>query len=195
MTRRNRKLILASSSPRRRELLREAGYRFEVMPPGDVESCGLCSGESPAELVARLALRKALDVARQVDDGLILASDTVAECQGQILGKPADEAHARSMLNTLSGREHRVYSGLCLVAAPAGEPDVRVDCTLLRMDRLSTAQIEAYLATEQWIGKAGAFGFQDGLDWVHIVRGSQSNVVGLPMELLETMLAQARDAG
>jgi len=183
-------LILASSSPRRRELLNEAGYRFTVDPPGDVESCGMCSGEAPAELVAKLALRKALDVAPRVERGLLVACDTVAECDGQILGKPEDEAHARAMLKQLSGKSHRVYSGLCVVDLPAGEPDVRVDHTELRMDPLSAAAIEDYLASDQWIGKAGAFGYQDRLGWVHIVEGSESNVVGLPMELLEQMIAE-----
>ncbi len=92
------------------------------------------------------------------------------------------------MLQLLSGREHRVYSGLCVWDYPAGEPDVRVDETVLSMDRLSETQIEDYLASGQWEGKAGAFGYQDRLGWVHILTGSESNVVGLPMELLAAML-------
>jgi septum formation protein len=182
-------LILASASPRRRELLQEAGYEFEVVVPSVEAECGVCSGETPPELVARLAYQKAVDVGPRVGRGLILACDTVAECQGQILGKPADEAHARQMLQLLSGREHRVYSGLCLWDYPAGEPDVRVDETVLRMDPLSDRQIEGYLASGQWEGKAGAFGYQDQLGWIHILRGSESNVVGLPLELLAAMLS------
>ena len=120
--------------------------------------------------------------------GLILGCDTVAECNGQILGKPADPEHARAMLSTLSGREHRVLSGLCLWRVPDGEPMVDVAVTRLRMDELSPEQLDEYLAGEQWEGKAGAFGYQDGLDWVHVIEGSESNVVGLPMELLAEML-------
>lgn len=182
------KLILASGSPRRRMLLAEAGFDFDIVLPAEGAECGVCSGEMPPEHVARLAWQKAADVAPRVERGLILACDTVAECKGQILGKPRNEAHAREMLRTLSGREHRVYSGLCLWQRPAGEPLVEVDCTVLRMDQLGDEQLEAYLATGDWEGKAGAFGFQDGLDWVHIVEGSESNVVGLPMERLARML-------
>jgi septum formation protein len=182
------RLILASRSPRRRALLAEAGYAFEVYRPSEAAECGVCSGETPAELVARLAYQKAADVAGQISQGLILGCDTLAECHGQILGKPDNEEHARAMLETLSGREHRVYSGLCLWRVPGGEPDVRVAVTTLRMDKLAPEQLDSYLAGGQWEGKAGAFGYQDGLDWVHIIEGSESNVVGLPMELLDEML-------
>ena len=182
------KLILASRSPRRRELLAAAGYAFEVQPPSEAAECGVCSGESPAQLVARLAYQKAADVARRIGRGLVLGCDTVAECQGQILGKPADQEHARAMLKTLSGREHRVLSGLCLWNVPDGQPVVRVAVTTLRMDELTPQQLDQYLAGGQWEGKAGAFGYQDGLDWVHVVEGSESNVVGLPMELLAEMV-------
>jgi septum formation protein len=190
MAKRPEHLILASRSPRRRELLAAAGYSFEVRPPDDSAECGVCSGESPAQLVARLAYQKAANVARQVEWGLVLGCDTVAECQGQILGKPADSQHARAMLAALSGREHRVLTGLCLWSIPDGEPAVRVAVTMLRMDPLSPEQLEVYLESGQWEGKAGAFGYQDGLDWVHVVAGSETNVVGLPMELLDEMLRE-----
>jgi septum formation protein len=184
------KLILASRSPRRRELLAEAGYSFEVCAPSDAAEGGLCSSEEPAQLVARRARQTAADVARQLGAGLILGCDTVVECGGQLVGKPADEAHARRMLETLSGREHRVLSGLCLWRKPGGLPLVRVATTRLRMDELSDGQIADYLASAAWEGKAGAFGYQDRLGWVHVLEGSESNVVGLPMELLAEMIAE-----
>jgi septum formation protein len=184
------KLILASGSPRRRQLLTEAGYTIEIVVPSETAECGVCSGESPPELVARLAYQKAADVSTRVGPSLIVACDTVAECHGQILGKPQDETHARKMLELLSGREHSVYSGLCLWKVPEGEPLVEVDRTTLRMDPLSTMQIDDYLATGLWEGKAGAFGYQDGFPWLHVVAGSETNVVGLPMELLAKMLAK-----
>lgn len=196
------RLILASRSPRRRQLLAEAGYAFDVMPPADENEPGACSGESPERYAARLAEAKAADTAAQlaavprdaseviVACDVILACDTVAECQGQILGKPADEHHARRMLQLLSGREHRVISGLCLCPLATGRPRTAVDITRLRMDRLSEAQIEEYLASGLWEGKAGAFGYQDRHGWLHVVSGSESNVVGLPLELLARMLGE-----
>jgi len=186
-----RKLILASRSPRRRELLAEAGYQFDVVPAANSVECGVCSRESPAEVVARLAYEKAADVARRVGQGFILGCDTVAECNGQILGKPPDIATARRMLQLLRGREHRVLSGLCLWDYPDAQPDTRVAVTRLKMDEISDRQLDEYLDSYQWEGKAGAFGYQDRLGWIHIIEGSESNVVGLPMELLHKMLADS----
>jgi septum formation protein len=94
------------------------------------------------------------------------------------------------MLQLLSGRTHQVYSGLCLWQRPGDQRLVDVDRTDLVMDSLTAEQLEDYLDTEAWVGKAGAFGYQDGLDWVHVRQGSETNVVGLPMELLERMLQQ-----
>lgn len=185
----NGPLILASQSPRRRQLLEEAGYEFEVIAPGPQAECGVCSGEAPEKLVRRLARAKAADVARRVARGTVLGCDTVAECLGQVLGKPADEAHARRMLQLLRGRPHRVLSGLCVWRRPTDAVRVNVAVTHLRMADISDAELDAYLATDAWIGKAGAFGYQDGVPWITLLEGSESNVVGLPLELLHTMLA------
>ena len=193
------RIILASQSPRRRELLAAAGYAFDVIAPASDVECGVCSESGPAKLVAELALRKATAIMAQVviadadrRGQLLLAADTVAECDGFILGKPRDETDARKMLEQLSGREHRVYSGVCLWKIGEPAPQTRVSVTRLRMDSLSNAELTSYLAGGQWEGKAGAFGYQDRLGWVHIIEGSESNVVGLPMELLAEMLAEAR---
>jgi septum formation protein len=190
----SQKLILASNSPRRRLLLAEHGYQFEVVPPHEAAECGICSRETPPEMVARLAWQKAADVALRVDTGVVIGCDTVAECCGIILGKPKNREHAREMLALLRGRDHHVYSGLCLWVRPGEEHHVQVDVTRLVMDPISDGELEAYLETEQWEGKAGAFGYQDGLDWVHVIEGSESNVVGLPMELLARMLEQIENA-
>src|SRR5690606_26395268 len=113
-------LVLASGSPRRQSLLAEAGYYFRVVAPAEDAECGVCATTGPAELVRDLALRKAANVVEQLlgqpnlPPTVLLAADTVAECQGQVLGKPANEAHAREMLSLLSGREHRVYTGICI---------------------------------------------------------------------------------
>lgn len=217
-----RPIVLASRSPRRRELLTEAGYRFIIIKPDEDVECGVCSTDGPVGLVTELAYRKAAAVIEKLKSdptllqssdsplqtsALVLAADTVAECDGQILGKPRDENDAHHMLTQLSNREHRVLTGVCVWqiqlpfvqgrrSAATGEgrgqrpPLIRVAVTKLRMDPLSEPQLNEYLATGQWEGKAGGFGYQDRLGWVHIVEGSPSNVVGLPMELLAEMLKE-----
>ena len=181
-----RRLILASGSPRRAELLREAGYKFRVIPPADDVEQGLCSNCSPAELVHDLALRKGAAIAdilaaQPAEEGwVLLAADTVAECGGQILGKPVDESHARQMLYLMRGGRHRVLTGICVWPGPnAGNldnqprlPHLEVVVTQLEMDMLSDEAIEEYLASGQWEQKAGGFGYQDRLGWVHVVEGS-----------------------
>jgi septum formation protein len=184
------RLILASRSARRWELLAQAGYQFEVVAPSETAEDSSLGEEGPAQLVARLAYQKAADVAARVPRGVVLGCDTVAECQGRILGKPSDRRHARWMLETLRGREHRVLSGVCLWPRPDGAAIVRVAETRLAMDPLTDAEIDEYLATGAWEGKAGAFGYQDRLGWVHVVEGSESNVVGLPLELLSQMIGE-----
>jgi septum formation protein len=175
--------------------LAEAGYMFDVVHPQEHVECGVCSRESPAELVARLAYEKAANVGGRIGRGLVLGCDTVAECDGQVLGKPPDIAIARRMLEMLRGREHRVLSGLCLWNYPDHMPDTRVAVSRLRMDPLSNAQLEEYLQSYGWEGKAGAFGYQDRLDWVHLIEGSASNVVGLPLELLSQMITRLSGSG
>jgi len=187
---RHPRLILASRSPRRRQLLAEAGYRFQVIPPSRQAERGGHAAEDAAQLVARLARRKAADVARRVAKGLILGCDTVAEHDGRILGKPRGQADARRMLHALRGQHHRVLTGVCLWRQPDSWHQVRVAVTRLWMEPLSDRQIEEYLASGAWQGKAGAFGLQDRLGWVRVVEGSESNVVGLPLELLAEMLDQ-----
>jgi septum formation protein len=184
----SRELILASSSPRRRELLERFGYRFRVLEPDSHAECGICSRETPPEVVARLAYQKAANVIDKIDSGLVLACDTVAECVAIILGKPEDREHARQMLTRLRGRSHSVYSGICLWDKTSAHRLVRVDVSHLWMEPISDQQLDAYLDSEQWVGKAGAFGFQDGPNWIRLDRGSASNVVGLPMDLLAEML-------
>ena len=201
-------IILASSSPRRRELLAEDGYSFTVVPPDEDVECGVCSESGPAGLVCELALRKAAAVVKMLkddmsresfqcpnlQDAVVLAADTVAECEGFILGKPLDEHDARKMLKQLSAREHRVLTGVCLWRLSDHKSLVRVAVTRLKMDALSDEQMDDYIASGQWEGKAGAFGYQDRLGWIHVVEGSESNVVGLPMETLAEMLAEITES-
>ncbi len=183
------KLILASQSPRRRELMDQVGYQYEIIVPSESAECGMCSGESTPEMVARFAYQKAVDILPRIDGtAIVIACDTVADIQGQMLGKPSDRAHAEQMLRLLSGRMHRVFSGLCVWRVPDGEPDVRVSKSELIMDQLSETQIQTYLDSDDWIGKSGAFGYQDGHPWLKLLSGTASNVVGLPLDLLREML-------
>ncbi|MEM6330947.1 MAG: Maf family protein [Planctomycetota bacterium] len=209
------RLILASSSPRRSQLLRGAGFAFEVVAPRpgaepEIATDSTLQSLDPPGLVAQLARLKAMDVADQLaanvadaplgDAGVILAADTIAECDGRVLGKPRDEADARDMLTWLSGREHRVLTGVCVIAYSAhaeqagrlsfAEPRVEVDITTLQMAPLDTGWVEPYLASGLWRGKAGAFGFQDGLNFVQVLTGSETNVVGLPMQRVTVLLSE-----
>jgi len=181
-------LILASQSPRRKSLMHEYGYTFLVHPPSDTAEGGMCSGETPPELVVRLAKQKAEDVAKQYEYAVIIGCDTVAECMGTVLGKPVDIDDARRMLTMLRGKDHRVLSGLCIWKRPSDAVTLKLDITTLHMDNVTDSQVEEYLATEKWQGKAGAFGYQDGWDWLHVIQGSETNVIGLPMEVLADAL-------
>jgi septum formation protein len=193
-------LILASGSPQRKRLLTDAGYQFSVMPPHESAEQGICSQCGPAELVLDLAVRKGGDVVRSLWEkneprelSLLIACDTVAECEGTILGKPRDDDHARQMLEHLRGKRHRVYSGLCLWPVEAGRktaPRTQVAITELEMDQLRDAEIDEYLDSGLWRDKAGAFGYQDRPGWLRIISGSESNVIGLPLELLAEMIEQ-----
>jgi septum formation protein len=186
-------LILASQSPRRKSLLEEAGYEFTVMAPDQSVEQGLCSGCTPEQMVSDWALRKALDIARQVQESLILSADTIAELDGQILGKPRDEDHAFKMLRLLSGRVHRVLTGVCMLDVRRAVYLQKMETAVMRMDPLTDQQIEEYVATDGWVGKAGAFGFQDGPDWLHLESGLASAVVGLPVESLPKWFAELAD--
>lgn len=185
------RIILASQSPRRHELMTAAGFDFEVVLPSETAECGICSRESTPELVARLAYQKATDVAPRVTgEAVVIACDTVADIMGRVLGKPEDRRHADEMLRLLSGRRHAVYSGLCVLHLPSGELLVEVAKSELEMETLSDAQIEAYLDSEGWVGKSGAFGYQDGHPWLTLMSGTADNVVGLPMDLVQRLISE-----
>lgn len=186
---RDKPLILASGSPRRAQLLHAAGYSFVVDKPDESVECGISRPETASEMVARLAYEKAADVVPRHRGSLVLAADTLASCSGEILGKPTDRTHAEQMLRLLSGRRHSVFTGVCLWDAESGRRLVDVSQTELRMDSLTEATIVDYLDSMRWEGKAGAFGYQDGNDWIIVLDGgSESNVVGLPMERLAELL-------
>lgn len=183
------RLILASQSPRRRQLMTDAGYEFEVIAPSEGAESGEPDGDTTEVYVTRLAVQKAADVAVRVTGAaIIIACDTVAECNGQVLGKPRDRDHAREMLQLLSGREHAVWSGLCVWDTSSGEFQVEAVLSTLVMDELTEDMIEDYLDSGAWQGKSGAFGYQDSLPWLRLISGTASNVVGLPIERLAQIL-------
>lgn len=183
-------LILASGSPRRRELLAEAGYEFDVIPADPSAETAYRDGEAPRAYVVRMAECKALDVAQHVSAGLVLAADTIAECDGRVLGKPDSRQHAQEMLELLRGTTHQVHTGVCLLRMPEKQMVTCVVTTTLAMDAITDAALDEYLESLAWEGKAGAFGLQDRLGWIRIVEGSATNVVGLPMDELAELISQ-----
>jgi septum formation protein len=181
------RLILASTSPRRRMLLEEAGYLLEVDPSGFDEP-EPDSEASPADYAAHLAWRKAAAVARRRKKGLILGADTVCEVGGQILNKPFDRADAERMIRLQEGRETDVVSGICLFRAESDEWVGAVEVSVVRFRRLSDQERKDYLDSNRWEGKSGAYGVQDRDPFVEVTKGSFSNVVGLPIERLAQLL-------
>ncbi len=183
----NPPFILASASPRRRQLLTEAGYAFEVEPSG-FEEPEPGPETSPADYAAGLAYRKAADVAGRRRSGLILAADTVCVVEGVILGKPSDRADAERMIRLQEGRDTEVLTGVCLLRAERSEWVGAVEVSIVRFRPLEDHERDGFLDSGRWRGKAGAYGVQDRDPWVEVVSGSHSNVVGLPMERLGALL-------
>jgi septum formation protein len=182
----NAPLVLASASPRRRELLTAAGYRFEVVPSHIAEIPQ--PGEPPEAFAQRIAGEKASDVARRRPRAYVLAADTVVVVDSTLLGKPTDRADARRMLRALSGRGHRVLTAVALVA-PAGVVETVLVESRVAFRALTAAEIEAYLELEEPYDKAGAYAVQgDAKKFIAAVHGSYSNVVGLPMEVVTDLL-------
>ena len=181
-------LILASASPRRRQLLAEAGYDFEV-DPSDVDEPGPDGRTSVADYVAGLAWRKASSVATRRGAGLVLGADTSCSAGGIILNKPVDRDDAERMIRLQEGREIEVVTGICLYRADRREWVGAVEATICSCRPLGDEERREHLDSGRWEGKAGAYGVQDDDPFVTIVRGSWSNVVGLPMERLAGLLA------
>ena len=183
--------VLASNSPRRIELLRERGYLFEVMPSPVVEPEPRSDNCKPTHWAEALSYFKARSVAKQLADGVVLAADTIVAHEDHLFGKPRDADDARRILLALSGTTHQVITGVTLLDAASGERRIRHDVTEVTMREMRGSVLEEYLAKGLWQGKAGAYGIQDRSDAnVERISGSYSNVVGLPMELVEAMLAE-----
>jgi septum formation protein len=183
-----RRLILASSSPDRRILLERAGYQVEVMPSHIDEPTGE-GFHDPRHFVMTVSWLKAAAVAPKVPEGLVLAADTVGWLDGQVIGKPTDVDDARRIITSLSGREHELWTGVVLWRRPDNVQIVWQECTRLFSRKLSAQELDAYLATDAWVGRSGAYAIQEDNDpFLSIVDGSLTNVIGLPMESLERQL-------
>jgi septum formation protein len=192
-------LILASASPRRQELLRNAGIPFAVQPTDIPEAPR--EGESPKTCAERLAQEKALAVFRNRPEDLILGADTIVVVDGEILGKPRDAEDAARMLRLLSGRTHQVTTGVCLVGPSAlrtenrqlatGFEDTRSETTLVTMHPLTDDDIRFYVSTGEPMDKAGAYAIQGiASRWISRIEGDYCNVVGLPVSLVCCMLRE-----
>lgn len=184
------KLILASASPRRRELLQSINIPFEVMP-SDVPEVR-AEGESPEEYVARLSRDKAHAIGSRRPDEWVLAADTTVLLGDQLLEKPLDVADAERMLATIAGRTHVVYTGVTLLHVGRGYHDTRVAESEVRMLPLNRDEIAWYARTGEPLDKAGAYAVQGiGAMFIESIHGSYTNVVGLPLALLFLMLRKA----
>jgi septum formation protein len=183
-------LILASSSPRRAELLRAAGIEFSVRV-ADVDETQL-PGESPRDYVLRLSSAKAQAVAR--DDELVLGADTTVVINDEIAGKPVDEEDARKILRALSGQWHEVLTAVTVLRGERVVSDIA--STLVKFSEMSEAEIDWYISTGEPMDKAGAYGIQGSASrFVERIEGNYSNVVGLPVEMVYRMIKRMKDEG
>lgn len=182
------KIILASSSPRRRELLSALGIEFDVMSPSAEET--VRENESPEEFALRISAEKACSVSVDLEDGyIVIGADTIVVIDGEILGKPSDIGDAASMLRMLSGREHHVYTAFSIIRPKNELLYSQIVDTKVLVKTLAASEIEGYIKTGEPMDKAGAYGIQGiGLFMVSAIEGSYTNVVGLPLvELLEAL--------
>jgi septum formation protein len=183
MTANEIQFILASASPRRKELLEKAGYRFVVRPSNVDEDAFDNPGQDSIGHCKALALAKAKDVAEKFPDKPVLGADTVVDLEGEIIGKPADAAHAEEITRKLFSRPHKVITGLALVWRRKSIEIVEADTTVVYPKMLTETQIRAHIAGGLWQGKAGAYGIQEtGDEFVERIEGSFTNVMGLPIE-------------
>jgi septum formation protein len=184
------RLILASASPARRELLSRLGRPFEVIPADiDEPETGFCD---PRTFVQTVSWLKAAAVAPRIERGLVLTADTIAWINDHPILKPADEADARRILREMAGREHDLWTGVVLWRRPDDLQIVWQEQTRVAVAPLSEAELDVYLATRSWRGHSGAYAIQEKDDpYVRVVRGSLTNVIGLPLESLAERLPLA----
>jgi septum formation protein len=187
------RLILASGSLGRRELLKQGGYAFEILP-ADIDEPDGERFTDARTMVQHIAWLKAAAVVPHVNEGIVLTADTVGWINGQAIGKPSDEANARRILRLLGGTEHELWTGVCLWKRPGNMQLAWQEMTRVAFKRFTDSELDGYLRTRQWEGCSGAYAIQERDDpYVRVVEGSHSNVVGLPMESLQIALKQAAE--
>lgn len=182
------RLVLASTSPFRRELLARAGFSFEGIAPGVDETAP--PGATPEGLALALGEAKARAVAAKVPDAIVVGADQVCDLDGACLGKPADAAAARAQLASLRGRSHRLVTGLCVIA-PARAPILRLETTTLLVRAITDEELDRYVATDEWQGCAGGYRVEGGGGaLLERIDGDFFNVIGLPLFPLVTILRE-----
>ncbi len=183
-----KRFILASNSPRRITLLGSLGYHFDIIPHNIQESC-VQNDALPIELVQYLAYQKANDVARRVNDAIIISADTVVFYEKSILGKPKNASDAKRMLLMLSNSEHDIVSGVCIMDMPSKKKILRTDRTYIKMRYIAEEEIEMYIKSGEPMDKAGAYAVQgEGRKFIEKMEGSYTNAIGLPLELIKEMI-------
>ena len=186
-------IILASASPRRRQLLTEAGYRFTVVTPDVDESVFPTDGVSACDYTKRLALAKADSVASEFPTSLVIGADTVVDFQGRIIGKAADAKEAQQITAKLFSTPHKVITGIAIVRLSDTTELLASDTTTVYPRKMTADQIAEHIAGGSWKDKAGAYAIQEtGDEFVEKIEGSLTNVMGLPMELLKSLLGQLK---
>lgn len=185
MNNENKKIILASASPRRHELLKDMGVPYEVLVT-DTDETAI---GKPVERVRILAERKARAAAAMLTEGIVIGADTLVALDDRALGKPEDEEDAKFMIMSLSGRTHQVFTGVCLYDVAEKKVLVGADCSDVTFKRLTREMVNNYMASGEWEGKAGSYAIQGlGSELVEKYEGSLSNIIGLPVEMLGEML-------
>ena len=184
--------ILASNSPRRRELLQMLGVEFAVIPSDADETCSF--SQPPHMIVQELALLKGADVAKRLGEEIVISADTIVVSDGEIMGKPKDKADAKRMLKKLSAKTHEVYTGICVTDSKTGKSVADFAVTKVEFFELDDELIDNYIETGEPMDKAGAYGIQEkGSLFVKGIQGDFFNVVGLPVALLGKVLKQEFD--
>lgn len=187
-------IILASVSPRRKQLLAEAGYEFTVVPPKIDESAFVLEGASACEYAERLALAKARDVAGRFPGCLVIGADTVVDFQGEIVGKAADAEEAERITRKLFSASHKVITSVAIVRMADGVEIIESETTTVYPKKLTAEQIAEHVKSESWRDKAGAYAIREsGDEFVERIEGSLTNVMGMPMELLQRLLKRFTD--